>query len=197
MSKMGDFQELQQIEGLSVSAVSADLYDDGRDDLTLFYFKNGARHAAIYTKSKIVSESINWNLRTKNKFIKGLLVNTQNANTFTGKKGFQDLKELAKLLSKQLTLKLSQSPGGIKDIVGINQIIFASKKCTDYNKIENLFNFLLIEKNSYIFESVEKGKIRGRYTIIGLNPDKIWNINNNLATIVSGSKKVTKKVKPL
>ena len=126
MSKMGDFQELQQIEGLSVSAVSADLYDDGRDDLTLFYFKNGARHAAIYTKSKIVSESINWNLRTKNKFIKGLLVNTQNANTFTGKKGFQDLKELAKLLSKQLTLKLSQSPGGIKDIVGINQLIFAS-----------------------------------------------------------------------
>ena len=78
-----------------------------------------------------------------------------------------------------------------------NQIIFTSKKCTDYNKIENLFNFLLIEKNSYIFESVEKGKIRGRYTIIGLNPDKIWNINNNLATIVSGSKKVTKKVKPL
>ena len=126
MSKMGDFQELKQIEGLSVSAVSADLYGDGRDDLTLFYFKNGARYASIYTKSKIVSESINWNLKTKNKFIRALLVNTKNANTFTGKKGFQDLRELAKLLAKQLTLKLAQAPEGIDDVVGLNQIIFAS-----------------------------------------------------------------------
>ena len=126
MSKMGDFQELKQIEGLSVSAVSADLYGNGRDDLTLFYFKNGAQYASIYTKSKIVSESINWNLKTKNKFIKALLVNTKNANTFTGKKGFQDLRELAKLLAKQLTLKLAQSPEGIDDVVGLNQIIFAS-----------------------------------------------------------------------
>ena len=126
MSKMGDFQELKQIEGLSVSAVSADLYGNGRDDLTLFYFKNGARYASIYTKSKIVSESINWNLKTKNKFIRALLVNTKNANTFTGKKGFQDLRELAKLLAKQLTLKLAQAPEGIDDVVGLNQIIFAS-----------------------------------------------------------------------
>ena len=126
MSKMGDFQELKQIEGLSVSAVSADLYGNGRDDLTLFYFKNGAQYASIYTKSKIVSESINWNLKTKNKFIRALLVNTKNANTFTGKKGFQDLRELAKLLAKQLTLKLAQSPEGIDDVVGLNQIIFAS-----------------------------------------------------------------------
>ena len=43
-----------------------------------------------------------------------------------------------------------------------NQIIFTSKKCNDYSKVENLFKFLLVEKNSFIFESVEKGKIRGR-----------------------------------
>mgnify|MGYP001155582920 FL=1 len=61
-SKMGDFQELKRIEGLSVSAVSADLYGDGRDDLSLFYFKDGAKYAALYTSSNIVSESIHWNL---------------------------------------------------------------------------------------------------------------------------------------
>ena len=38
-SKMGEFQELQPIAGLQISAVSADLYGDGRDDLTLFYFQ--------------------------------------------------------------------------------------------------------------------------------------------------------------
>ena len=77
ISKMGDFQELKPIEGLSISAVSADLYEDGRDDLSLFYFKDGSRYSALYTKSKIVSESIHWNLKVKHKFMKALLINTK------------------------------------------------------------------------------------------------------------------------
>ena len=126
ISKMGDFQELKRIEGLSISAVSADLYGDGRDDLSLFYFKDGAKYAALYTKSKIVSESIHWNLKIKSKFVKALLVNTKNANTFTGRQGFQGLKELSKSLSKHLTLKLAQSPKGVKEVIDPNEIIFAS-----------------------------------------------------------------------
>ena len=126
LSKMGDFQELKTIEGLSVSAVSADLYGDGRDDLSLYYFIDGAKYSAVYTKSKIVSESINWNLKVKNKFVKALLVNTKNANTFTGKQGVQALKELSKSLAKHLTLKLAQAPEGVKEIIDANEIIFAS-----------------------------------------------------------------------
>jgi glutamate N-acetyltransferase/amino-acid N-acetyltransferase len=126
ISKMGEFQELKQIEGLSISAVSADLYGDGRDDLSLFYFKDGTKYAALYTKSKIISESIHWNLKVKNKFIKALLVNTRNANTFTGKQGFHGLKELSKSLSKHLTLKLAQTPEGVRNIIDSNEIIFAS-----------------------------------------------------------------------
>ena len=126
ISKMGEFQELKKIEGLSISAVSADLYGDGRDDLSLFYFKDGAKYAGIYTKSQIISNSIEWNLKVKNKLIKALLINTKNANTFTGKKGFQGLNELSKSLSKQLTLKLAQAPGGVSDVVNPNEIIFAS-----------------------------------------------------------------------
>ena len=126
ISKMGDFQELKRIEGLSISAVSADLYGDGRDDISLFYFKDGAKFAALYTKSNIVSESINWNLKLKNKITKALLVNTKNANTFTGKQGFQGLKELSRSLSKHLTLKLAQAPKGIRDVIDPNEIIFAS-----------------------------------------------------------------------
>ena len=38
MSKMGEYQELKSIEGLEVSSISADLYGNGRDDLSLFYF---------------------------------------------------------------------------------------------------------------------------------------------------------------
>ena len=91
MSKMGEFQELQPIAGLQISAVSADLYGDGRDDLTLFYFDDGANFGAVYTNSKVTSASINWNLKIKRHFVKALMINTKNANTFTGTKGAQGL----------------------------------------------------------------------------------------------------------
>ncbi len=78
-----------------------------------------------------------------------------------------------------------------------HQILFKSKVFKEYYKIENLFRFLLAEKNSFIFESVEKGKIRGRYTIIGLNPDKIWDVNKNTITINNFGKKIKVKSNPL
>tara|TARA_Y100000590_G_scaffold289923_1_gene326323 strand:+ start:1054 stop:2358 length:1305 start_codon:yes stop_codon:yes gene_type:complete len=125
-SKMGEFQELQPIEGLEISAVSADLYGDGRDDLTLFYFKEGANFAGVYTTSKVTSASINWNLNIKRHFVKALMVNTQNANVFTGTKGAQGLKEIAQTLAKSLTLKSSQSPEGVSEVVKIKDLLFAS-----------------------------------------------------------------------
>ena len=39
LSKMGEFQDLKPIDGLGGFINCADLYDNGRDDLTLFYFK--------------------------------------------------------------------------------------------------------------------------------------------------------------
>ncbi len=125
-SKMGEFQELQPIDGLEISAVSADLYGDGRDDLTLFYFKEGANFAGVYTTSKVTSASINWNLNIKRHFVKALMVNTQNANVFTGTKGAQGLKEIALALSKSLTLKSSQSPEGVSEVIKIKDLLFAS-----------------------------------------------------------------------
>ncbi len=77
-----------------------------------------------------------------------------------------------------------------------NQIIYFSKKVKDDNEILNLINNFLNEKNSFIFESVEKGKIKGRYTIFGKNPDKIWEFNNNNSYQIKKNKKVKLKIKP-
>ena len=55
-----------------------------------------------------------------------------------------------------------------------NQVIFHKTYCKNNKIIENLINNFLIKKNSFIFESVEKRRIRGRYTILGSDPDKIW-----------------------
>ena len=78
-----------------------------------------------------------------------------------------------------------------------HQVLFRIKSCSHYYKIENLFRFLLAEKNSIIFESVEKGSIKGRYTIIGLHPDKIWDINKNTITLNSSGKKTKVMSSPL
>ena len=75
--KMAEFQDLDHIDGLSISSISADLYQDPRDDLVMFYFRDGANYASVYTQSKIISENISektvndsfnssWNQFTKN-----------------------------------------------------------------------------------------------------------------------------------
>ena len=127
LSKMGDFSELKQIEGMEVSSVSADLYNDGRDDLTLFYFKEAANYAVAYTSNTVCSETITWNKNNSRKNqIKALLINTRNANTFTGDQGQESLDILSKEVAKTLTIKESKLEGGIKDTIKSHDIIFAS-----------------------------------------------------------------------
>ena len=126
LSKMGEFQSLKEIEGLEMSSISADLYGDGRDDLALFYFSKGANYASLTTTSSITSEFIPWNNNSHKKTIKGLLVNTKNANTFTGKQGKESIDYLAKNLSRILTIKESKSKRGTSETVKIKDLIFAS-----------------------------------------------------------------------
>ena len=120
---MGDFQNLEHLDGVSISTVSANLYDSKRDDLVMFYFRDGANYASVYTQSKIISENIKWNLNLKNKKINALMINARNANAFTGKKGYQGLKEIADELAIQLSIKQKndeEKPMTIKP----NQILF-------------------------------------------------------------------------
>ena len=77
-----------------------------------------------------------------------------------------------------------------------NQIIYTSKKIKKDKEILNLIDNFLNEKNSFIFESVEKGKIKGRYTIFGKNPDKIWEFNNDNSYLIQNKKKTKLKDKP-
>ena len=70
-----------------------------------------------------------------------------------------------------------------------NQSIFHKASCKNNKIIENIINNFLIKKNSFIFESVEKRKFRGRYTIIGADPDKIWEFNKKTIHIIENNKK--------
>ena len=122
-SKMNDFQDLEHIDGVSISAVCANLYNKPRDDLVMFYFRDGANYASVYTQSKIVSENIKWNLNIKSKKVKSLIVNTRNANAFTGPDGYEGLKEIAKEVATQLYEKQKEDEDYPKKI-SENEILF-------------------------------------------------------------------------
>ena len=122
-SKMSDFQDLDHIDGVSISTVCANLYSKPRDDLVMFYFRDGANYASVYTKSKIISENIKWNLNIKSKKIKSLIINTRNANAFTGFDGYKGLKEIAQEVSIQLSKKQIEDEDHPKKIT-VNEILF-------------------------------------------------------------------------
>ena len=77
-----------------------------------------------------------------------------------------------------------------------NQIIFHKTDCPNNKIIENIIDNFLVKKNSFIFESVEKRRIRGRYTIIGADPDKIWEFNEKKIHVIENYKKRTIKSSP-
>ena len=163
-SKMGDFQDLEHIDGISISTTSANLYNNSRDDLVLFYFREGANYASVYTQSKIISENIKWNLNLKNKKINALMVNARNANAFTGKKGYQGLKELADELAAHLSavqkndeekpkkIKPNQILFGCTGTIGENYPTEKIKKC-----IPDLIKKIKYTQNKYIWMKASLG----------------------------------------
>ena len=156
--KMIDFQDLDHIEGLSISSVSANLYKNDRDDLVMFYFREGANFASVYTQSKIISENIKWNLNQKTKKIFSLLINTRNANSFTGEQGYKSMTNIAELISYKLTEKQKEDedhPEKIKPknvIFGCTGTIgekFPEEKIK--NKIPDLIRSIKYTQNKYIW----------------------------------------------
>ena len=121
--KMIDFQDLDHLNGLSISTVSANLYNNDRDDLVMFYFREGANFASVYTQSKILSENIKWNLNQNSKKIFSLIVNTRNANSFTGEQGYKSMQSIAEVTSHELNQKQKLDEDDPKNIKPKN-IIF-------------------------------------------------------------------------
>ena len=162
--KMGEFQDLDHIDGVSLSTTSANLYKDNRDDLVMFYFRDGANYASAYTQSKIISENIRWNLNQRSQKIFSLVVNTRNANCFTGKQGYKSLEKIAEVVAQKLTERQKEDdefPQKIKT----KEIIFG---CTGTigevfpedlikNKIPDLINNIKYTQNKYIWMKAALG----------------------------------------
>ncbi len=189
--RMMEFQDLDHIDGVSISTVSADLYQDPRDDLVLFYFRNGVNYASVYTQSKIISENIKWNLHYRVKKVFALLVNARNANCFTGKQGFRSLEKIA----EEVSLHLSERQKADEDQpvkIKPKEIIFG---CTGTigepfpetkikNKIPDLIDKIKYTQNKYIWMKAALGimttdtqpKMAMEECLIGTSKIKIYGI---------------------
>jgi len=194
-SKMSDFQDLEHIDGVSISTTSANLYNKSRDDLVMFYFRHGANYASVYTQSKIISENIKWNLNAKSKKAKALLVNTRNANAFTGKKGYQGLKDLAEELSIKLSLKQredEEKPEKVKPreiLFGCTGTIgepFPTEKIKE--SIPNIVNKIKYTQNKYIWMKAALGIMTTDLSPkLAMEECKIGNTNIKIYGVAKGS----------
>jgi glutamate N-acetyltransferase / amino-acid N-acetyltransferase len=189
--KMIEFQDLDHLEGLSISTVSANLYKTNRDDLVMFYFREGANFASVYTQSKIISENIRWNLDQKSKKIFSLLVNTRNANSFTGELGYKSMQNIAEIISHELTKKQKEdedSPEKIKPkniIFGCTGTIGEKFPLDEIKiKIPDLIKKIKYVQNKYIWMKAALGimttdtqpKMAMEECIIGNTSIKIYGI---------------------
>ena len=194
-TKIADFQDLDHIEGVSISTVSANLYDQKRDDLVLFYFRDGASYSSVFTQSKIVSENIKWNQKIKSKKLSALLINTKNANALTGSTGFIAIKELAKDLSNKLTEKQKLDEEHPKEIKS-SEILFA---CTGTigekfplnkikNTIPNLINKIKYTQSKLIWMKAAMGIITtDTKPKLAMSECKIGSTNIKIYGIAKGS----------
>jgi glutamate N-acetyltransferase/amino-acid N-acetyltransferase len=97
------YPDLPTIAGVRFATAEAGIKYKNRTDVLLAAFDEGTTVAGVFTSSKCPSAPVDWcrdNL--KGGKARGLLVNSGNANAFTGKKGKETVKISAEIVSKSL-----------------------------------------------------------------------------------------------
>ena len=126
--------KIKQIKGIDLYVYSAGLYNKKRLDLALFLFKNKTSVAEVFTKSSLRSCTLDWNEKNlKNKEIEALIVNSGNANTFTGQAGINALTKISNFVSNKFK-------------VSVKKVFFASTGVIGEKFPENNKSLLNVDK---------------------------------------------------
>jgi glutamate N-acetyltransferase/amino-acid N-acetyltransferase len=98
--------QMPAIEGVRLATAAAGIRYAGRTDVMLAIFEPGTTVAGVFTRSKCPSAPVEWcRLRIKPGRARALVVNSGNANAFTGKNGRTATKLTADLTAKALACK--------------------------------------------------------------------------------------------
>ncbi|HEU5094065.1 MAG TPA: bifunctional glutamate N-acetyltransferase/amino-acid acetyltransferase ArgJ [Devosia sp.] len=97
------YPELPQIAGVRFATAEAGIKYKGRTDVLLAAFDEGTTVAGVFTSSKCPSAPVDWCRQSlKGGVARGLLVNSGNANAFTGMKGRHTVEVSADLAARAL-----------------------------------------------------------------------------------------------
>ncbi|PWB84265.1 MAG: bifunctional ornithine acetyltransferase/N-acetylglutamate synthase, partial [Methylocystaceae bacterium] len=92
------YPDIAPIDGVRFSVAQAGIRYAGRTDVMLALLDEGTQVAGVFTKSKCPSAPVDWcRARLEGGKARALLVNSGNANAFTGKTGKEAVKFSAKL----------------------------------------------------------------------------------------------------
>jgi len=95
------YPELPEVKGVRMATAAAGLKYEGRTDVLLAVFDEPAQIAGVFTKSKCTSAPVDWCKQNLSKGVaRAIMVNSGNANAFTGKKGLASVQLSADILSK-------------------------------------------------------------------------------------------------
>ena len=137
-------KSMKLISGVNIYTYCANLYNYNRLDVLLFIFDSELNIAEVFTNSKTRSITIDWNIKNLKKGkIKVLLVNSGNANTFTGKVGELALNSLVNFIGRKFKINSNKIFVASTGVIGEP---FPSKKIIksidnyDKNKKSNWLN---------------------------------------------------------
>ena len=134
--------------------------------------------------------------RSEKKNIKAIMINTKNANTFTGTQGAEALESLSKNLAKNLTLREAQKKGGTSQVIKPNEILFAStgvigeKFPTQQikNNTPQLVEKLREKQNKFVwFKAASSIMTTDTRPKLAYEECRIWNKDIRLSAIAKGS----------
>ena len=96
-----DVPDMPQIDGVRLATAAAGIRYKNRTDVLLALFDKGTTVAGVFTKSKCPSAAVDWcRARLKGGEARALVVNSGNANAFTGKTGKQATTLTASIAAK-------------------------------------------------------------------------------------------------
>ena len=97
------------IAGVRLATAAAGIRYQGRTDVMLAVFDEGASVAGVFTRSKCPSAPVEWcRARIKGGRARALVVNSGNANAFTGKNGREACAFTAKLAANAVGCKMTE-----------------------------------------------------------------------------------------
>ncbi len=113
------FPSLQGIKGVRLATAATGIKYKGRDDLLVCELAEGSTVAGTFTKSKTSSAPVDWCKKVlSGGEVRGLIVNSGNANAFTGQAGDKAVASCIKAVANQLACRPSRVFAASTGVIG-------------------------------------------------------------------------------